>query len=58
MSGNHGSPVDDGRSAVAGNSRPKLSKGAGFGVIGLIGIIALGFVWFNALAIMHYLTNN
>jgi type IV secretion system protein VirB10 len=48
MSGNNDSPVDDGRSAVAGNSQPKLSKGAGFGILGLVGVIVLGYVWFNA----------
>jgi type IV secretion system protein VirB10 len=48
MSGNNDSPVDDGRSAVAGSSQPKLSKGAGFGILGLVGVIVLGYVWFNA----------
>jgi type IV secretion system protein VirB10 len=48
MSGNNGSPVDDGRSAVAGNNQPRLSRGAGFGVLGLVGVIVLGYVWFNA----------
>lgn len=43
------SPVDEGRSPVAGAQRRELSIGTKLGLIGLIGIIALGFVWFNAL---------
>lgn len=43
------SPVDDGRSPVAGTAKRELSIGTKIGLIGLMGVIALGFVWFNAL---------
>jgi type IV secretion system protein VirB10 len=48
-SGPSPSPVDDGRSQVAGAARRELSIGTKIGLIGLMGVIALGFVWFNAL---------
>jgi len=43
------SPVEDGRSPVAGPPRRELSLGTKLGLIGLIGILGLGFIWFNAL---------
>jgi type IV secretion system protein VirB10 len=43
------SPVDDGRSAVAGTRGREMSMGTKLGILGLIGIVAMGFVWFNAL---------
>ncbi len=49
MSGNNGSPVEDGRSAVAGPNRREISLGTKFGLMALIGVVALGFIWFNAL---------
>ena len=43
------SPVDDGRSAVAGTRGREMSMGTKFGILGLIGVVTMGFVWFNAL---------
>lgn len=43
------SPVDDGRSAVAGTRRQEMSMGTKLGILALIGVVTLGFVWFNAL---------
>jgi type IV secretion system protein VirB10 len=43
------SPVEDGRSPVAGAQRRELSLGTKLGLMGLIGVLALGFIWFNAL---------
>lgn len=43
------SPVNDGRSPVAGAPRRELSMGTKFGLMGLLGVLALGFIWFNAL---------
>jgi type IV secretion system protein VirB10 len=43
------SPVEDGRSQVAGNTRRELSGATKAGIFALIGILALAFVWFNAL---------
>ncbi|WP_234729604.1 type IV secretion system protein VirB10 [Acidocella facilis] len=43
------SPVDDGRSPVAGPQRHVLSTGTKFGLMGLVGVLALGFIWFNAM---------
>ena len=43
------SPVDDGRSAVAGARAREMSMGTKLGILGLIGVVTLGFVWFNAL---------
>ena len=43
------SPVDDGRSAVAGARGREMSMGTKFGILGLIGVVTMGFVWFNAL---------
>ena len=47
----HGSasPVEDGRSPVAGNARRELSTGTKLGLLALIAILGLGFIWFNAL---------
>jgi type IV secretion system protein VirB10 len=46
--GNTPSPVNDGRSPVAGAPRRELSMGTKFGLMGLLGVLALGFIWFNA----------
>jgi type IV secretion system protein VirB10 len=43
------SPVDDGRSAVGGAPRRELSLGTKLGLVGLLGILGLGFIWLNAL---------
>lgn len=43
------SPVNDGRSPVAGAPRRELGTGTKFGLMGLLGVLALGFIWFNAL---------
>lgn len=47
--GNQPSPIEDGRSPVAGAPRRELSMGTKFGLMSLIGVLALGFIWFNAL---------
>ena len=49
MSDQSQSPVDDGRSPVAGATRRELSIGTKFGIMVLIGVVVLGYVWFNAL---------
>lgn len=49
MSDNQASPVEQGQSPVAGTSGRQMSMGTRLGIIGLIGVLALGFVWFNAL---------
>jgi type IV secretion system protein VirB10 len=49
MSESNPSPIEDGRSQVAGPRGRELSMGTKFGIMALIGIVALGFVWFNAL---------
>ena len=48
---NHGpaSPVEDGRSPVAGNPRRELSTGTKLGILALMAVLGLGFIWFNAL---------
>ncbi len=43
------SPVEDGRSPVAGTARRELSIGTKLGFLALIGVLGLGFIWFNAL---------
>lgn len=43
------SPIEDGRSAVAGVRGKELSLGTKFGILTLMGVVLLGFVWFNAL---------
>jgi type IV secretion system protein VirB10 len=43
------SPVEDGRSPVAGTRGRDMSMGTKLGLLGLIGVVTLGFVWFNAL---------
>ena len=43
------SPVEDGRSPVAGAARRELSTGTKLGLLALIGVLGLGFIWFNAL---------
>lgn len=49
MSDSHGSPVEQGQSPVAGTVRRQMSIGTRLGIIGLVAVLALGFVWFNAL---------
>lgn len=49
MSGNNQSPVEQGQSPVAGERGRQMSMGTKLGIMGLIGVLALGFVWFNAL---------
>jgi len=49
MSDNHGSPVEQGQSPVAGTGRRQMSMATRVGILGLLGVLALGFVWFNAL---------
>jgi hypothetical protein len=43
------SPVEDGKSAVAGTPGRHMSIGTKAGVFGLVGVIALGYVGFNAM---------
>ncbi|MDE2342138.1 MAG: type IV secretion system protein VirB10 [Betaproteobacteria bacterium] len=43
------SPVEDGRSPVAGAVRRELTFGTKLGLLALIGLLGLGFIWFNAL---------
>ncbi len=47
------SPADDGRSPVAGAPRRELSTGTKLGLIVLMGVIILGYIWFNALYSHH-----
>ncbi len=49
MSGNNQSPIEDGRSAVGGPPRREMGTGAKFGFLALVGVVVLGFIWFNAL---------
>lgn len=48
---NHGptSPVEDGRSPVAGTARRELTTGTKLGILALVAVLGLGFIWFNAL---------
>ncbi len=43
------SPVEDGRSPVAGTQRRELTTGTKLGILALVAILGLGFIWFNAL---------
>jgi type IV secretion system protein VirB10 len=43
------SPVEDGRSPVAGTPRRELTTGTKLGILALVAILGLGFIWFNAL---------
>ena len=43
------SPVEDGRSPVAGTARRELTTGTKLGILALVAVLGLGFVWFNAL---------
>lgn len=47
--GGQPSPVDDGRSPVAGAPRRELSMSTKFGLMAMLGVLALGFIWLNAL---------
>ncbi|MDD2794625.1 type IV secretion system protein VirB10 [Acidocella sp.] len=49
MSENNQSPVEQGKSPVAGEGGRQMSMGTKLGILGLVGALALGFVWFNAL---------
>ncbi|MCF3948410.1 type IV secretion system protein VirB10 [Acidiphilium sp. AL] len=43
------SPVEDGRSPVAGTPRRELTTGTKLGILALMAVLGLGFIWFNAL---------
>jgi type IV secretion system protein VirB10 len=43
------SPVEDGRSPVAGTPRRELTTGTKLGILALVAVLGLGFIWFNAL---------
>jgi type IV secretion system protein VirB10 len=43
------SPVEDGRSPVAGAARRELTTGTKLGILALVAVLGLGFIWFNAL---------
>jgi type IV secretion system protein VirB10 len=45
----HGSPVENSSSDVAGPKGRELSTGQKLGIVALIGVVALGFIWFNFL---------
>ena len=49
MNDNRESPVEQGQSPVAGNAGRQMSMGTKLGILGLVGVLGLGFVWFNAL---------
>jgi type IV secretion system protein VirB10 len=41
--------IDEGRSPVAGTGRQNMTMGTKIALLALVGVVALGFVWFNAL---------
>ena len=43
------SPVEDGRSPVAGAPGRELTTGTKLGILALVAVLGLGFIWFNAL---------
>ncbi len=43
------SPVEDGSSPVAGTARRELTTGTKLGLLALVAVLGLGFIWFNAL---------
>jgi type IV secretion system protein VirB10 len=43
----HGSPVENSNSDVAGPKGRELNTGQKLGLVALIGVVALGFIWFN-----------
>ena len=45
----HGSPVENSGSDVAGPKGRELNAGQKLGLVALIGVVALGFIWFNFL---------
>jgi type IV secretion system protein VirB10 len=49
MSDNNQSPVEHGQSPVAGESGRQMSMGTKLGILGLVGVLGIGFIWFNAL---------
>ena len=49
MSGiNKNSPIEDGRSPVSGEGRREMGAGTKLGLLGLVAVIAIAFIWFNA----------
>jgi type IV secretion system protein VirB10 len=45
----HGSPVENSTSDVSGPKGQELNTGQKLGLVALIGVVALGFIWFNFL---------
>jgi type IV secretion system protein VirB10 len=45
----HNSPVEDGKSPVAGRRGGQMSTGTKFGIGALMGLLALAFIWMNAI---------
>jgi type IV secretion system protein VirB10 len=45
----HGSPVEDGSSDVSGPKGRELSAGQRAGLVALVGVLVLGFIWFSFL---------
>jgi type IV secretion system protein VirB10 len=45
----HGSPVENSGSDVSGPKGRELNTGQKLGLVALIGVVALGFIWFNFL---------
>ncbi|OYV41481.1 MAG: hypothetical protein B7Z75_14930, partial [Acidocella sp. 20-57-95] len=43
------SPVEDGRSPVAGTPRRELTTSTKLSILALVAVLGLGFIWFNAL---------
>jgi hypothetical protein len=41
------SPIEDGKSAVAGGQREKMSRGTIFGILLLVGVLGFSFIWFQ-----------
>jgi type IV secretion system protein VirB10 len=49
MSGtNRNSPIEDGRSPVSGEAHREMGAGTKLGLLGLVAVIAIAFIWFNA----------
>lgn len=49
MSDHNQSPIEEGQSPVAGKRGRQMSMGTKLGILAMVGGLALGFVWFNAL---------
>ncbi len=45
----HGSPVESGSSDVSGPKGRELSAGQRVGLVALVGVLVLGFIWFSFL---------